>query len=98
MNPLPALGSFPFLESSILISLACSGVHPYFSSPIHNSKQDLGNKKKKRSTTQLLFYHTMTVACCAFGLWGGAAEEQRGHHLHSRQRAEGILRGEDAVE
>lgn len=48
MKPLPARASFPSLESSILISLACSGVHPYFSGAIHNSKQELGCKKKER--------------------------------------------------
>lgn len=34
------LHSFPFLESSILISCACSGAHLYFSSSIHNSNRN----------------------------------------------------------
>lgn len=66
----PALASFPSLESSILISPACSGVHPYFSSAIHNSKQELGKKEKgeewRKHPQGLIFYHKWTISCCAF--------------------------------
>lgn len=40
-TPLCMLHSFPFLESSILISCACLGAHLYFSSLIHNSNRNL---------------------------------------------------------
>lgn len=74
MKLLPTVASFPSLESLILISPACSGVHPYFSSAIHNSKQELGKKEKERGKHPwgLIFYHKMTISNCASGQRGPA--------------------------
>lgn len=69
MNPLLPLHSFPLLESSILISLACSGAHPYFSCLIHNSNR---NSKDQLSC---YFFHSQTIAHCAFAPLAGGQEE-----------------------